>query len=150
MTLNNAIHFFEKLVSETPNKSEIKVYEKFLHILNRLKSRTFSEQEMLSIEAELEFLYLESKPKNRKKHMKKALHEFETYLKDTYSLISKGYYSSLGMALGSTFGLLFGLVVLSHFERNLGVLLGSIFGMVLGMVVGRNLDAKAVAEGRAL
>jgi uncharacterized membrane protein len=105
---------------------------------------------MLSIEIELDILQLDSEPKNRKKFFKKALQEFETYLNDTYSLITKGHYRSLGMALGSSFGMLFGLIVLSSFERSMGIVVGAFGGIILGCLVGSKMDAKAIAEGRAL
>jgi hypothetical protein len=47
-------------------KSEIKVYEKFLHILTELKNREFSKDEIQSIETELDKFNLASIPENRK------------------------------------------------------------------------------------
>ena len=72
MTLQAAYNFFESIKTETTKKSEIKVYEKFLHILSGLKIREFSENEIQSIETELESLNLKSNPENRKKYFKKA------------------------------------------------------------------------------
>ena len=150
MTLQEAYNFFESLKTETTKKNEIKVYEKFLHIINELKTREFSKDEIQSIETELDSLSLKSNPENRKKYFKKSLSKFESYLKDTYSLTSKGYYTNLGIALGSSFGVLFGVVVLSGFERSIGISLGIIIGMVIGLIIGRNMDSKAVAEGQVL
>ncbi len=150
MTLQEAYNFFESLKNETSNKSEIKVYEKFLHALNELKNRAFSKDEIQSIEAELDSLNLNANSENRKKYFKRALSKFEKYLKDTFSLTSKGYYTNLGIALGSSFGVLFGVVVLSDFERSLGISFGLIIGMLLGLIIGRYLDSKAITEGRVL
>ena len=104
MTLQEAYNFFEILKTETTKKYEIKVYEKFLHILSKLKFREFSKDEIQFIETELESLNLKSNPKNRKKYFKKALSKFEKYLKDTFSLTTKGYYSNLYSGLGLSFG----------------------------------------------
>ena len=41
MTLQEAYNFFESLKIETTRKYEIKVYEKFLHILSELKIKEF-------------------------------------------------------------------------------------------------------------
>jgi len=150
MTLQEAYNFFESLKTETTKKSEIKVYEKFLHILNELKIREFSKDEIQSIETEFESLNLESNPENRKKYFKKALSTFEKYLKDTFSLTSKGYYTKLGSGLGGGFGILFGVVFLSSWERSLGISMGLIFGCTIGMLIGRSMDAKAMSEGRVL
>jgi len=150
MTLQEAYNFFESLKTETTKKSEIKIYKKFLHILTELKSREFSKDEIQSIETELDSLNLESNPENRKKYFKKALSKFEKYLKDTFSLTSKGYYTNLYGGLGLSFGLLFGVVFLSSWERSLGISMGLIFGMLIGSTIGRSMDAKAISEGRVL
>jgi len=81
MTLQEAYNFFESLKTETTKKYEIKVYEKFLHIISELKIREFSKDEIQSIETELDSLNLKSNPENRKKYFKKALAKFEKYLK---------------------------------------------------------------------
>ena len=58
MTLQQAYNFFESLKTETTKKYEIKVYEKFLHMLTELKIREFSKEDIQSIETELENLNL--------------------------------------------------------------------------------------------
>lgn len=150
MTIKKALDFFESLKNEASKKREIKVYSKFLHILNELESREFSTDELQSIESELERLELKSYPKNRNRYFKKALHNFETYLKDSFSLTRKGHYTNLYGGLGMSFGVLFGVVVLSSFEQSLGISLGLIFGMLVGATIGRNFDSKALQEGRTL
>ncbi len=150
MTLQEAYSFFESLKSETTKKYEIKVYEKFLHILSGLEKKNLSESEIQSIETELDSFDLKSNPKNRKKYFKKTLSTFETYLKDAFSLTTKGYYEHLYGALGLSFGLLFGVAILSNLEHSLGISLGLIGGMVVGSLLGRNKDAQAEAAGKIL
>ncbi len=150
MTLQEAINIFESLATETTKKSEIKVYEKFLHILTELQNREFSKEEIESIEMELDSLNLASNLENRKKHLKKAFTKFEKYLKETFSLTSKGYYTNLYSGLGLSFGLLFGVAILSNLERSLGISLGLIGGMVVGSIIGRNKDSQAEAAGNML
>jgi hypothetical protein len=150
MTLKNAINFFESLVSETSKKSEIKVYQEFIQIITGLEKKNLSESEIQSIEKELDSLDLESNPGNRKKYFKKTLSKFETYLKDTFSLTSKGYYTNLYSGLGLSFGLLFGVAILSNLERSLGISLGLIGGMLVGSIIGRNMDSQAKAAGNML
>ena len=150
MTLQEAYNFFESLKTETTKKYEIKVYEKFLHILSELKNREFSKDDIQSIETELENLNLDSNPENRKKYFKKALGKFEKYLKETFSLTSKEYYQKLYGGLGLLVDLLLGLVFLSSLERSLGITLGLVGGMVVGSLIGRNMDAQAKAAGNML
>lgn len=150
MTLNIASEILERLVSEPTKKSENTVYKKFLHILNELKLREFSKDEIESIESTLEDLNLEVNPENRKKHFKKSLSKFENYLRIAFSLTSKGYYTNRYAALGLTFGLLFGVAILSNLERSLSISLGLIGGMVVGSVIGRKKDEEAKANGNVL
>lgn len=150
MSLQEAINFFESLVTGTTKKSEIKVYEKFIHILSELNTREFSKDEIQSIETELERFKLNSNCENNFKFFKKALNKFEKYLKDTFSLTSKGYYTKLYGGLGLTFGLLFGIVFLSSFERSLGIALGLSIGMVVGLTIGRYMDSQAKVAGKVM
>ena len=150
MTLQEAYNIFESLKTETTNKHEIKVYEKFLHILSKLKIRDFSKDEIQSIETELDRLNLKSNPRDRKKHIKKALSKFEKYLKDTFSLTSKGYYAELGIALGMTWGVVAGVLIGERFEKSLGISLGISIGMLIGIFVGRHMDSQAKAAGKML
>lgn len=90
MTLKNAINYFESLVAETIRISEIKVYQEFIQIITSLEKKGLSENEIQSIETELDSLNLRSNPLKRKKYFKKALSDFKKYLKDTFSLTTKG------------------------------------------------------------
>ena len=148
MTLKEAYNFFESLKTETTKKSEIRVYEKFVYILSELKIREFTKSENQSLETELDSLNLKSNQDI--KFFKKALSKFEKFLKDTFSLTSNAYYTKLYGGLGLSFGLLFGVVFLSGWERSLGISLGLIFGMVIGSIIGRSMDVKAKSEGRIL
>jgi len=150
MTLQEAYNFFESLTIETTKKREIKVYEKFLDTLSKLKEREFSNEEIQMIETELDRLNLKSNAKSRKRYYTKALSGFEKFLKDTFSLISKDYYTNLYMGLGLSFGLLFGVAILSNLERSLGISLGLFGGMLVGSIMGRSKDAKAKAAGNVL
>jgi hypothetical protein len=150
MTLQEAYNFFKSLKTETSKKSDIKVYEKFLHILSELKLREFSKDEIQSIETELDRLNLKSNPKNRKKFFKKALTQFENYLKDTFSLTSKGYYTNTSVSLGILFGVVFGVLIGERFEKSLGVSFGICMGLFIGAYIGRRKDAQAKAAGNML
>ena len=147
MTLKNALNYFKSLVSETSKKSEIKVYQNFIQIISSLEKRELSETEIQAIETELDALDLNSATAHNKKYYKKALQQFKKYLKDTFSLTTKGYYTNTGVGLGTLFGVLFGVVVLGSFERSMGISLGISLGMLIGLLIGRHLDAQAEASG---
>ena len=148
MTFKNALDYFQKKVSNTNNKSEIKVYQEYIRILTRLEERDFSAADITAIETELKKLNLDASVANKKSYYKKALTQFEKYLMDTFSLTTKGYYAKTGIALGMTFGLLFGVVLLSNLERSMGISLVVSLGMFIGLIIGRNLDEKALSTGK--
>jgi len=150
MTLKNAINFFESLEAETSSKPEIKVYQEFIKIITSLEKKSLSENEIQTIETELDRLNLKSNSLNRKKYFKIALSDFKKYLKDTFSLTTKGYYTTFYGGLGLVFGLLFGVAILSNLERSLGISLGLIGGMVVGSIMGRSKDAQAKTNGKML
>lgn len=150
MTLKNALNYFDSLVSETSKKSEIKVYQEFIHIISSLGERDLSETEIQSIETTLDELRLNSLNADNKKYFTKALQRFKKYLKDTFSLTTTGYYTNMGIVLGSSFGIIFGIVLLSNFERSLGIAYGIALGMVIGLIIGHNLDSQAKASGRMI
>ncbi len=150
MTIQETYIFFENLKNETTNRSEIKIYDRFLHILTELKNKDFAKDEIQLIETEIDNLKLESNPENRKKYFRKSLSKFETYLKDKFSLTTKGYYTNFGIGIGLNFGIIFGIVFFSSFDRSLGISMGLSFGMIIGLIIGRYLDSKAIKEGRVL
>jgi len=150
MKIENAINLFRSYSSKTNKKSEIKVYQEFIQIITNLEKRNLSENEIQSIEMELDRLNLEANPENRKKYFNKILIDFKKYLKDNFSLTTKAYYTNLYGSLGLVFGLLFGVAVLSNLERSLGISLGLIGGVLVGSILGRNKDAQAKAEGKTI
>ena len=148
MTLKNVLNLVEDLLSQTTKKSEIQLYEKFLHILSALKNREFSKDEMHSIERELESL--KSNPEDQKKQVKKVASESEHFLIDSFDLTPKGYYTNTGLILGSSIGVFSGIVALSIFDWSLSVSLGISLGSLIGLIIGHNMDFKAKATGNLL
>ena len=123
MTLQEAHNFIESLKNATSKKNEIKIYDKFLDILNKLKTRDFTKDEIQVIETTLDTYDLKSNQENNIKFFKKALRKFENFLKDTFSLTSKDYYAKLGGGLGMSFGILWNCVFVE---------LGAIYGYIYG------------------
>ena len=150
MTIKNAIILFNRLVSETTKKSEIKVYRDFIEVLTTVEKRNLTESEVDSIETELDVLELNSITTNKKRYFKKALQQFKKYLKDTFSFITKGYYTTLGITFGASTGLLFGIIFLSSLERSLGISLGISVGTIIGIIIARYLESQAKASGNLI
>jgi len=147
MNINNAIRYFEGLLTLAVKKSEIKIYKNFIGLLSDLKNINLTKEQLRSVERELEILKLKDIPENRKKYMRRKLNEFQKYLKDELSLTTKGYYASIGMSLGMVFGISIGA---SIFGADSGVSTGLMFGMLIGFVIGRNMDSEAEKQNRVL
>ncbi|WP_299437739.1 hypothetical protein [uncultured Aquimarina sp.] len=162
MNINEASKFFKNLVTETDVKSEVKVYKKFIAILSQLEDKNLSEEQLLAIEDKLDVFDFDVNRENRKKYYSKKLAEFSNYLKKEFSLISEGYYMtigmSIGMSLGMSLGMTFGVVFGSMSGNDSGTSNGLIYGMMLGMTIGMSIglaigvsmDAKAKKEGKVL
>jgi hypothetical protein len=150
MTLKNATNLFTRLVSETTKKSEIKVYRNFIRILSNLENRSFSKTEIQLLETELDALALTGTKTNKIKHFKKALREFKKFLKDTFSLIAKGYYTNLGITFGASTGLLFGIIFQTGLERSSGISLGISVGTLIGILIASYLESQAKSSGNLI
>ena len=150
MTVQEAYNFFESSRIQASKESEIKIYKQFLQILAKLQIRDFSKDEIQALEIELDSLDLGTSRANNKKHYAKILREFEEYLKDRHSLTSEGYYSKVGLSMGSLFGVVVGILIGERTERSMGLAMGIGFGMLIGMLIGRHMDARATTEGKVL
>ena len=99
-SIQEVITLLNKDKDQATNSREIKMYTKFIGIIRAVERQQLITQEISQIEIELDFLDLTIPSKNKKKHIKKALTRFMNYLKNNYSLITEGHYTSLGIALG--------------------------------------------------
>jgi hypothetical protein len=141
MKIKETLDFFLNLKNDSVEKSEIKVYDKYIGILSDLKYRDLTETQISLIESELKTLNLKTETENNKKYFTKKLTEFEIFLKDKLSLISDGHYMSYGMVFGMLAG------VLLQFYVGIYSLLG---GMIIGMIIGGIMDSEARKQGRVL
>ncbi|MFT4665477.1 MAG: hypothetical protein ACI9RM_001296 [Ulvibacter sp.] len=142
MNINDASDYFESLIIKVNKKSEIKIYETFIAILSDLKNKNLTEEELQSIEEELDMLALKENPENRKKYFKQKLEAFKEYLKEELFLITEGYYTAIGIALGMAFGAAF----ISVFDSAASIS----FGLIIGLIIGYNMDAEAEKQNRVL
>ena len=141
MEIKETLDFFLNLKTDSVEKAEIKIYNKYIGILSDLKNRDLTKVQILSIESELKNLNLKADSENRKKHFTKKLAEFEKFLKDKLSLISEGHYMSYGMIYGILAGV--------SFQFYFGIY-SMIAGMIIGMVIGVIMDSEAKKQNRVL
>lgn len=150
MTIQESINLLQSLTDKTTKKSETKIYEEFIHILQRLDKRDFSKNDIVAIEAKLDELKLESTPKYRKRYLKKRLNDFKRFLIKSFTLTTKNYYTNLYVGLGMSFGVAFGIIIGGRTDSSMGLSLGIGIGMVIGMLLGKSKDALAMSEDRVI
>jgi hypothetical protein len=135
------------LKNNTAEKSEIKIYNNYIGILSDLKNRDLTENQVLSIEKELEHLTLKSESENRIKYFKKKLTEFQKFLKDKLALVPEGYYTGVGVGTGILMGSIFSMIFQS-FLGSYSILFGINGGMIIGAILGSIRDVEAKKQGR--
>ncbi|WP_170179851.1 hypothetical protein [Flavivirga rizhaonensis] len=161
MSIRETTELFEKLLKETNNKHEMKVYESFISILLDLESRGLIERQISQIEENIKILNLKSNPKNKRKYFSKKLTAFKQFLKNEFSLITEGHYTTLGVGLGVTLGMCFGVIIgiiTGVFGNSVRLAigmalwpaLGMIIGLTIGLLIGRNKDIASEKLNRVL
>ena len=90
MGINETLVFFQNLKTNTNEKSEIKLYDKYILILTNLKNRDLTETQILNIETEFEKLNLNAEAENKIKYLKKKLSDFQA---DDYQYLNTNNYN---------------------------------------------------------
>ncbi|MBW1295548.1 hypothetical protein [Aquimarina litoralis] len=158
MDINEASKFFKNLITETEDRSEEKIYKKFVNILSQLENRDLSEEQLDGIQNKLDDVSIDVKREERKKYFKGKLSEFCSYIRKELSLLSSEHYMtigmSIGMCLGMSVGMIFGVVFGANTDQSKSLVYGMSFGMPIGMsiglAIGAAMDLKAKKEGRVL
>jgi len=150
MTIHKTIGLLQSLANQTAKKSEIKVYEEFIHILQSLEKRGLFNDDLASIEKKLQDMNLASDPRFRKRYYKKRLNSFKEFLDKSFSLVTKNYYENLYLIIGMGFGMMVGIIIGERFDKSMGISLGISLGMLVGVLIGRSKDTKALSQGRVL
>lgn len=149
MEIKDTLNFFMNLKSNSIEKSEIKLYDKYIGILLDLKNRNLTQNQIQTIESELETLNLKTESVNRNKYLSQKLPEFKKFLKDKFNLVSEGYYAGIGTGNGIVLGSIFSLL-LYYVLGIYAMLIGVVGGMLLGSFLGGIRDSKAKEQGRVL
>ncbi|MFD1849431.1 hypothetical protein [Oceanobacillus bengalensis] len=81
---------------------------------------------------------------NDVKHHKQKIDNISSHLQKQHKLVTSGYYLSIYMSIGTSLGIVFGLLIFD----NIG--LGLPLGMGIGVAIGAGLDADAKKKGMTL
>jgi transcriptional regulator with XRE-family HTH domain len=91
--LNAMIIYLKKQLTKTNEKTEIKTFEKFITLLQNLKEKDLSTEQMEGIESYLRYLELEKIPSFSNEIYKKKLAKFKKYLKNNLGFVPANIYT---------------------------------------------------------
>ena len=141
MKVDEALIIFYKLKNNTEDKTESKIYAKFITILLDLQQRDFNSNQKKDLETKLLSLNLKNNLYPTKKNLNKELTSFEYFLSDKFSIISENHYVSKGMALW-----LFSSIILFYSFGQFSVIGALLVAIIFGVI----LDLEAKAQGRVI
>lgn len=154
MTINDTTKLFKNLLSQTNKKSERRIYNYFIQILDSLEKKELTNEEIDRINDKLTSLNLKEIRANRRKLYSQRLNEFKTFLKSEFSFTTEKYYAGIymayGMVFGSGIGLSLGTAINPTWGLSLGMSLGTSMGMLFGMLYGTKKDAEAKKQGKVV
>jgi hypothetical protein len=154
MSTQEALDIFKILLTETIQKREIRIYNKFISLLSGLNKIALSKEQIQLIEQQLDDLKLKSRPANIRKFYNKKYAAFEQYLRTKHSLSTEGYYTAIGLSLGLSLGTGLGISFGAPFGDGVGISIGLSFGagigLIIGMLIGAHLDAEAKKNGKII
>lgn len=90
-------------------KSEIKTFEKFIEILNKLKEKDLNLEQTEGIESFIKYLELEKIPSFSNELFKEKLGKFKKYLKNKLRFVPNNHYTTLGISFAIPFAIGFGI-----------------------------------------
>ena len=144
--LKAAIIYLKKQLSKTNDRSEIKTFEKFIGLLERLKEKDLSPQQIEGIESYIQYLELEKIPSFSNEIFKDKLAKFKKYLKNKLGFVPHNYYRTWTATFGLSFAL--GFAVQNHIDMKIKIGVVSIILVIIG--VGILLDMRIKNQERNL
>jgi hypothetical protein len=144
MNLSTTTELFNKLLSETDEKSEKGIYNNFIQILSSIKKKDLTEKQLQLIEEQISVLNLKTNTENKRKYYGQRLSEFKTFLKKEFSFIAKNHYRNKGIAIGISIGIAIGVTT------TFNIALGMSVGMMFGLAIGQSKDTEAKGKGRII
>ena len=133
--LKATIIFLKKQLSKTNEKSEIKTFEKFIELLQRLKEKDLSSEQMEGIESYIKYLELEKIPSFSNEMFKQKLTKFKKYLKNKLRFVPNNYYTTWAASFGISFAVGFAVQTSIDNSIKIGVISVALVIIVIGMIM---------------
>ncbi|MFT4771001.1 MAG: transcriptional regulator with XRE-family HTH domain [Cryomorphaceae bacterium] len=138
--LKAAIIFLKKQLSKTKEKSEIRMFEKFITLLQKLKERDLSPEQMEGIESYIHYLELEKIPSFSNDMFKLKLVKFKKYLKNKLRFVPNNYYTTWVVTFAVPFSIVF--TIQPKIDLNIRIAVISLAFLFIGIAIFIDLKMK--------
>jgi transcriptional regulator with XRE-family HTH domain len=143
--LKATIIFLKKQLSKTNEKSEIKTFEKFIDLLQKLKEKDLSSEQMDGVESYIKYLELEKIPSFSNEMFKQKLTKFKKYLKNKLRFVPTNYYTTWTASFALSFAVGFTVQRNIDYSIKIGVILVAL--LIIG--IGIFMDMKMKRQKRS-
>lgn len=137
--------FLKKQLSKTNEKSEIKTFEKFIELLQKLKEKDLSAEQMEGIESYIKYLELEKIPSFSNEMFKQKLEKLKKHLKNKLRFVPNNYYTTWTASFGLSFAVGFSVQRNIDYSIKIGVI--SVALLIIG--IGIIMDSRIKRQGRS-
>ncbi len=131
--LKATIIFLKKQLSKTNEKSEIKTFEKFIGLLQRLKEKDLNSEQSEGIESYIKYLELEKIPSFSNEIFKQKLTKFKKYLKNKLHFVPNNYYTTWAVNFGLSFAIGFALQKSPEYSIKIGAFVAALILISIGI-----------------
>ncbi len=132
----------KQLKSKTTNKSETRTFKRFIDLLNNLKEKDLTPEQLNAIESYLQYLELEKIPSFSNELFKRKLSKFKKYLKTKLRFVPQRYYTKIGVSFAISFAIGFAAT------NGIGIMIG-LLGLFI-TVACILMDLRMKRQGRSL
>jgi transcriptional regulator with XRE-family HTH domain len=143
--LKATIIFLKKQRSKTNEKSEIKTFEKFIELLQKLKEKDLSSLQLEGIESYIKYLELEKIPSFSGEMFKLKLTKFKKYLKNKLRFVPNNYYTTWAASFGISFAV--GFAVQTNIDNSIKIGVISVALVIIG--IGIIIDLRMKRQERS-
>lgn len=143
--LKATIIFLKKQLSKTNEKSEIKTFQKFIELLQKLKEKDLNSEQKESVESYIKYLELEKIPSFSNDMYKNKLIEVKKFLKSKLRLVPNNYYTIWTASFAVSFAIGFAVQSNIDYSLKIGIISVALFITAIGIV----MDIKMKRQGRS-
>lgn len=133
--LKTTIIYLKKQLSKTHEKSEIKTLEKFVALLQSLREKDLSPEQIEGIESYLQYLELEKIPSFSHEMYQKKLGKFKKYLKNKLRFVPNNYYTTWTSSFGLSFAVGFAVQNAIDYQIKIGVVSAALVLISIGVIM---------------